>query len=197
MTEGNKMPYRNGTYVAFDGNDTTDPTKSDIKYYELLRVWNKNKNYAFTFSDSHKKTYQVRDSSSVETLQNRLLERMRLSKNMIVIVSEDTAWDRGMLNFEIEKAVDYYKLPLIIAYVGYEYILAPRKLSELWPKALSERVLNDTAKCIHIPFREKAIMSAISQFSVHSKGDNILTSSYTTYTEQTYVNWGYKHVFVK
>ena len=25
------MSYRNGTYVAFDGNDTTDPTKSD--YY--------------------------------------------------------------------------------------------------------------------------------------------------------------------
>lgn len=24
------MSYRNGTYVAFDGNDTTDPTKSDM-----------------------------------------------------------------------------------------------------------------------------------------------------------------------
>ena len=91
-----------------------------------------------------------------------------------------------MLNYEIEKAVDYYEIPLIVAYVGYEYILAPAKLSDLWPKALSERISNGTAKCI------KAIMSAISQFSVHSTGDDILTSPYTIYTEQTYVNWGYK-----
>ena len=97
-----------------------------------------------------------------------------------------------MLNFEIEKAVDYYEIPLIIAYVGYQYILAPKQLSELWPKALSERIFNGTAKCIHIPFREKAIMAAISQFSVHSTGDDILTSPYATYTEQAYINWDYK-----
>ena len=55
------MSYRNGTYIAFDGNDTTDPTKSDMKYYGLLQAWNKSKNYTLTFSDSHKKTYQVSD----------------------------------------------------------------------------------------------------------------------------------------
>ena len=186
------MPYRNGTYVAFDGNDTTDPTKSDMKYYGLLQAWNKNKKNILTFSDSHKKTYQVRDSSTIKTLQDRLLERMRSSKNMLIIISEDTSWDRGMLNFEIEKAIDYYKLPLIIAYTGYECILAPEKLSELWPKALSERINDNVARCIHIPFKEKSIMAAISQFSVHSTGDDVLTSPLTTYTEQTYINWGYR-----
>ena len=57
------MSYRNGTYVAFDGNGTTDPTKGDMKYYGLLQAWNKNKNYNLNFSDSHKKTYQVKDTS--------------------------------------------------------------------------------------------------------------------------------------
>ena len=125
------MAYRNGTYIAFDGNDTTDPTRSDMKYYGLLQAWNKDRNNTLSFSDSHKKTYQVRDSSTIKTLQNRLLERMRSSKNMLIIISKDTSWDRGMLNFEIEKAVDYYEIPLIVAYVGYEYILAPAKLSRL------------------------------------------------------------------
>lgn len=185
------MSYRNGTYIAFDGNDTTDPTKSDMKYYGLIQAWNKSKYYTLTFSDSHKKTYRVKDSSTIRTLQNRLLERMRSSKNMLIIISEGTSWDRGMLNYEIEKAVDYHEIPLIVAYVGYDYILAPEKLCDLWPKSLSDRIRNGTAKCIHIPFREKAIMAAISQFSVHSSGDDILTSSYTTYTEQTYINWGY------
>ena len=97
------MAYRNGTYIAFDGNDTTDPTRSDMKYYGLLQAWNKDRNNTLSFSDSHKKTYQVRDSSTIKTLQNRLLERMRSSKNMLIIISKDTSWDRGMLNFEIEK----------------------------------------------------------------------------------------------
>lgn len=116
------MSYRNGTYVAFDGNDTTDPTKSDMKYYGLLQSWNSNKNIEFSFSDSHKKTYQVNDSSQIETLKARLQERMRNSKNMLIIISEDTNWNRGMLNFEIEKAVDYYNIPLIIAYAKYNKI---------------------------------------------------------------------------
>lgn len=45
--------------------------------------------------------------------------------------------------------------------------------------------------CIHIPFKEKAIMCAISQFSVHSTGNNILTGSKHCYTKETYINWGY------
>lgn len=185
------MAYRNGTYVAFDGNDTTNPAEGDMKYYGLLQAWNKSKSNILNFSDSHKKTYQVRDSSTIQTLQNRLLERMRSSKNMLIIISPDTSWDRGMLNFEIEKAVDYYEIPLIIAYVGYQSILAPQELRSLWPKALTIRIDNGTAKCIHIPFKEKAIMSAISQFSVHSTGENILTSSLTCYTRETYSSWGY------
>lgn len=30
------MAYRNGVYVAFNGCGTTDPTESDIKYFNIL-----------------------------------------------------------------------------------------------------------------------------------------------------------------
>ena len=36
------MAYRNGTYIAFDGQGKTDPTQSDLKYLGLLRSWDKN-----------------------------------------------------------------------------------------------------------------------------------------------------------
>lgn len=185
------MAYRNGTYVAFDGQATTNPTQSDMRYYGLLQKWNKSNNSDLKFSDSHKKTYQVKDTSSKITLQNRLLERLKNSKNFLLIISDDTNYDRGMLNFEIEKAVDKFNLPIIIAYTGKNYILDTYGLSSKWPKALSERINNGSAKCIHIPFREKAIMSAISQFSTHSVGDNILTSSKHCYTKTAQQNWGY------
>ena len=60
-----------------------------------------------------------------------------------------------------------------------------------WPKALKERIANGTAKAIHIAFKEKAIMAAISQFSVHSQGDDILETSFCVYSEDTYISWGY------
>ncbi|MBT2700441.1 hypothetical protein J7E79_24190 [Bacillus sp. ISL-40] len=184
------MSYRNGTYVAFDGNATTDPTKGDMKYYGLLQKWNSSKNFDLKFSDSHKKTNQVRDSSTIQTLQSRLLERMRNSKNMLLIISKDTSWDRGMLNFEIEKAVDYYELPIIIAYTGYDYIVNPSLHEAKWPKALYERIMNQSAKCIHISFKEKAITEAVAQFSIHNKEDQ-LTSPLHYYKESTYKDWGY------
>lgn len=181
------MSYRNGTYVAFDGNGTTDPTKGDMKYYGLLQAWNKNKNYNLNFSDSHKKTYQVKDTSQRKTLENRLMERMRNSKQMLLIITDDTNFDRGMLNFEIEKAIDYYKIPIIISYPGYGRILQPDLLRNKWPKALLERIDNNTAKCIHIPFNLEIIGTALSQFDVHN---NELQSPLSYYVEDAYKNWG-------
>jgi len=185
------MAYKNGTYVAFDGNATTNPTEGDMKYYALLQSWNASNKFELTFSDSHKKTHQVKDSSLKQTLQARLLERMKNSKNMMLIISDNTDWDRGMLNYEIEKAIDYYKIPLIIAYPGYESILDPSGLSSKWPKALAERIENKTARCIHIPFKQKAIASAVSRFSLHSTNGDILTLPLHYFDRSVYVDWGY------
>jgi hypothetical protein len=96
-----------------------------MKYYGLLQTWIASNKFELTFSDSHKKTYQVKDTSLGRTLQARLLERMKYSKNMLLIISEDTNWDHGMLNFEIEKAMDCYKIPIIVTYMGYDYIINP------------------------------------------------------------------------
>ena len=80
---------------------------------------------------------------------------MKNSKNMLLIISDDTNYDRGLLNFEIEKAVDYYKIPLIIAYTGYGAIWGvDDELENKWPKALKERISEGSAKCIHIPFKD-------------------------------------------
>jgi hypothetical protein len=185
------MANRTGTYVAFDGNGTNDPTKGDLKYYGLVQIWNKSNKFDLKFSDSHKKTHQVKDNSTISTLQSRLMERMRSSKNMLLIISDDTNYDRGMLNFEIEKVIDLYKLPIIVAYTGYDYILNPSLLNKKWPKALEERINNNTAKCIHIAFKEKAIAAAVSQFNIHEKEDQ-LTQPLHFYNESAYKGWGYK-----
>lgn len=185
------MAYRNGIYVAFDAQGTTNPTQSDLKYLGLLRSWNNSKNCELTFSDSHLKTYQVLDTSQKRTLENRLMERLRNSKNMLLILSNYTNYDRGMLNFEIEKAIDVYELPIIVAYTGCDYLLDARAYSNRWPKALKNRIADGSLRAIHIAFKEKAIMNAISQFSVHSTGSDILTEPLHTYVKEAYQAWNY------
>ena len=68
--------------------------------------------------------------------------------------------------FEIEKAVDEYKLPIIGAYtVVNKAICVPVALSRYWPPALKTRIENGTASAIHVPFIQAPLYNAIDQFS--------------------------------
>ena len=71
---------RTGTYVAFDGLGQTDPSKSDFRYYSILQAWDANKSIDFKLTNSHEKTYAVRDTSSRATLYARIRERLSASK---------------------------------------------------------------------------------------------------------------------
>ena len=185
------MAYRNGTYIAFDGQGKTDPTQSDLKYLGLLRSWDKNSNFDFHFIDSHKKTAAVLDSSLRKTLENRLMERMRNSKNILLVLPGETNYNRGLLNFEIEKAVDLYELPLIIAYTDCSHVINYDDYSIRWPKVLVDRVNDGSANAIHIPFKKKAIIEALNRFSVNSTGSDILRGPDNVFSKEAYAQWGY------
>lgn len=180
--------YRNGIYVAFNGMGTTNPTESDMKYYGLLQHWNKSNKYDFSFSDSHKKTYAVRDSSEETTLKNRLLERFRESKVLFLIATENASINRGLLNWEIEKAIETYGLPIIVCYPGYECIQNPGSLRDKWPAKLKEYVDSNSVKTIHIPFKQVIIEEALNQFSVHTPPNYTLTY----YADSLYQKHGLK-----
>jgi hypothetical protein len=182
------MAYRNGTYVAFHAAGTTDPTKSDIKYYNMLKGWAAHKHIDFTFVNSHEKTSAVRDTSSHSTLLRRLRERLNNSKQFLLFVTEITKQDTDCVPYEIEYAVDSCDLPVIAAYPGYDYITAPALLSDLWPKALKYRIENSEARVIHIPFLKDPVMDALSQFKLSNK--NYPMDGYGIYSWQAYNSWG-------
>ena len=162
------MAYRNGTYIAFHAEGTNIPTDSDMKYYNLLKAWTAKADDDFSLINSHDKTHAVRDTSLKITLQNRLRERLRNSKHLLLIIGETTKNDKDWVPHEIEYAVDNCNIPIIVAYTDKEYILDPKKYSHLWPKALKDRIENGKASCIHIPFKKEPLKDAISQFS-HDK----------------------------
>lgn len=181
------MGYRNGTYVAFNGCDTTDPTKSDIKYYNLIKGWNNNKDIDFDFVNSHEKNSQVKDTSKKDTLIRRLKERMSNSKNLLIIITENSNADRGLLNWEIEECVNSNGLPIIVAYTMCRSKLSnPSVYKKYWPSSLKELIEENNVKSIHIPFKKEPILSAISYFSHNNKPEY----TETVYSDETYKRWG-------
>src|SRR5713226_9300306 len=135
------MAYRNGTYIAFHAAGTNQPGQSDIDYYNLMKAWTEKTDDDFTMINSHEKASAVRDASLHRTLRNSLLERLRNSKNMVLIIGETTRLDTDWVPFEIEQAVDAYKIPIIAAYTVYETAIRdPKALSNYWPNALKIRI---------------------------------------------------------
>ena len=180
------MSYRNGTYIAFHADRTNQPGKSDIDYYNLMKAWTAKSDDDFSMINSHDKTSAVRDTSKQATLRARLLERLKNSKNIVLIIGKTTKNDTDWVPFEIEQAVDRYGLPIIAAYTGYDSILAPNQHSGLWPSALASRINNKTARVIHVPFKKEPLKAAIDQFT-HS---NLPDGPRTYYVRDAYVRWG-------
>jgi len=180
------MAYRNGTYVAFHANGTDVPTDSDIKYYNLMKAWTGKTDDDFTMINSHDKASAVRDSSIEKTLRASLQQRLRNSKNMVLVIGDTTRLDKDWVPFEIEQAIDCYKIPIIAAYTGYELVTVASELVTLWPSALKERIDDKSARVIHIPFKKKPIEAAISAYN----HDNLPEGSLIYYTMDTYRRWG-------
>lgn len=180
------MAYRNGTYIAFHAGGSTDPTASDIKYYRMLKAWHQHDNIDFKFINSHDKVAGVRDTSKKETLRRSLVERLNNSKNMVLIIGPTTRLDTDWVPFEIAYAVDQSKIPIIATYPGYEWITQPGQLRALWPPALASRIDIGTVKAIHIPFKQRAIDDAITQFS----HENMPATALNYYTVEAHRSFG-------
>ena len=159
------VAYRNGTYATFHAGGTTDPTASDIKYFNMLKAWKvRGETGEFHFTDSHAKNEAVKDSSKRETLRARLIARLRNSKNMILIITDTTRDDDDWVPFEIRYAIDECAIPIIAAYPGIQVIMNPQNLSHLWPGALATRIQNNSASVIHVPFYKYVVSDAVDQF---------------------------------
>jgi hypothetical protein len=181
------MAYRSGTYVAFYAAGSSDPFESDMKYYRLLTAWHEHTGIEFRMINSHEKAAAVRDNSSKARLRAVLAERLRNSRNIVLIIGPTTRFDTDWVPFEIEYAVDTCEIPIIAAYPGYKYITAPAALASLWPAALASRIRSGAAHVIHVPFKREPLKDAISQFSYDKFP---LGGGFGIYSNEAYASFG-------
>lgn len=177
------MAYRNGNYVAFY---VTDPFNAsalgahatkDFCYYNMLRAW-KGKETSFPFTDSHDKTYSVRDGSNWEaTLKPRLRDRIRSSKNIILFLSSNTVNSRA-LREEIDYGINDQGLPVIVIYPEYdtkESLLINGSMKplvkNLWNNLPIFRDSISKVPTLHVPLKKEIITNALndSDFMLSTK----------------------------
>lgn len=177
------MASRSGNYTAFYVSEPFNSSSlgayatKDFCYYNTIRMW-KGADSSFPFVDSHATTYSVRDGSDWEaTLKPRLRERLRSSKNIVLILSSTTANSRA-LREEIDYGINDQGLPVIVIYPEYdskESLIANGSLEQsvksLWDKLPIFRDSMSKVPTLHVPISKILITQALNNadFMVASK----------------------------
>jgi len=166
------MTYRNKTYVAFDGD-------TDMSYYHTLQMWKASKNIDFDFYDAHDLN-SARDSSLTESIKSQLRIRFDNSKLFLIIVGDNTKWNRKFIPWEIEQALDR-NLPIIVAYINGSKSIDDEKC----PVPLRDEL------AIHVPFKAKIIQYAFDNWPAsHSKFRSEGKTGSYQYSDSVYSNLG-------
>lgn len=161
------MPNRTANYAAFyvaepfyDSGNLGPNIAPDFRYYNMLRAW-KAKDISFPFIDAHAKTYSVRDGSAWTTLQQRLHERLNMSKNIVLFLSTNTK-NSTALREEIDYGIKVKELPVIVIYPDFEEISNIAQVKVLWDRLPVFRDNMYKVATLHVPLKQFLIREALS-----------------------------------
>jgi hypothetical protein len=165
------MPYRNKTYVCFDGD-------TDMSHYRMMQAWNANEKIDFGFYNAHDLN-SARDSSQTDSIKRQLRERLNNSKLFIVLIGEKTWRLTRFVQWEMEAAL---KLDLPIIGVNLD---GSRQQSALCPSAIKEEL------AIHVPYGRKIMQYAIDNWpDSHKRHRTAGTTGARWYKDEVYKGLG-------
>lgn len=139
------MPYRNKTFVSFDGD-------TDMAYYRLMQAWKQHDGIEFNFYNAHD-INTARDSSQEESIKAQLAERMRNSRIFVLLVGERTRYLTKFVDWEIQQAIKR-ALPMIVVNLN-----GTRGLDETRCPARARQTL-----AVHIPFSAAIMQHALDHW---------------------------------
>ena len=177
------MSNRTANYAAFyvaepfSTSNLGAYASPDFRYYNQLRAW-KGADSTFPFVDAHAKTYNVRDGSEWETLKRRLHERLNVSKNIVLFLSDNTKSSKA-LREELDYGINVKGLPVIVIYPNYNEksdIASStgirKEIKDLWDKIPVFRDNMSKVATLHVPYKKTLITSTLkdSNFKVQTMG---------------------------
>lgn len=142
------MAYRNKTFVSF--------ASENINSYRLMEAWRENRHIAFDFHDAHDLNRAL-DTSQPDTIRRRLRERLVNTKQVVLLVGDDTrviaARPTRFLHYEVE-VIQRLDLPVVFANLNGSRVVQRDRL----PAAL----LNAYTVCVS--FQPSIIKHALDSY---------------------------------
>lgn len=139
------MSYRNKTYVIFDGDN-------DMWAYGYMKGWKENEHIDFNFLDAHD-IKPLTDRASEETIRTRLRGRLSSTKQVIVLIGENTKTLYRFVRWEMEIALKL-GLPIIAVNLNGKREYDPDRC----PSILRDEYV------VHVPFKMAIIQYALDYF---------------------------------
>ncbi len=154
------MSYKNKTYIIFDADN-------DMKYYRLITAWKKNEKIDFNFYNAHdiytinknhieklRKLDKAEKTSREEKyIKDKLRERLKNTKQAIVLVGDSTKDLYKYVRWEIEVAMNL-DIPIIAVNLNKEN-------SE---HSKTPPILKNNAYFVSVPYEIKKIKFALDNF---------------------------------
>jgi hypothetical protein len=130
-----QLAYRNKTFVSF--------ASEDIRSYWLMCAWRANKKIAFDFLDAHDLNTAL-DTSQPDTIRRRLRERLANTKQVVLLVSDQTraiaARPSRFLYYEVE-VIGRLGLPIVFTNLNgsrrVQSVRLPRLLTDRYTMSVS------------------------------------------------------------
>lgn len=158
----------NKTYVAFDSSGVKDHVNSNLSVFLQLREWERQNPDRFHFLNMQEIEFSSEHDDLIDsTLKNRFLHLMESADNLLVLSSPKMDVESPMLNWQISRAVNRFRLPVIVAYVGFDRV-EDNTIKEQWnhlPNKVRKYIGRDSANMAHIPLTRDKLERALSYFS--------------------------------
>lgn len=129
------MAYRNKTFVSF--------ASEDIHCYRMMCAWRQNEKIDFDFHDAHDLNKAL-DTSQPDTIRRRLRERLANTKQVALLVGDDTRAIAGrpsrFIHYEVE-VIHRLDLPVVFINLngsrGVQSQRLPRLLADQYTISVS------------------------------------------------------------
>jgi len=140
------MSYKDHTYIIFDADN-------DKWAYDFMRGWKSRDHIDFDFDDAHDFLVLTWRAQSEVYIKGKLWERLKRSRQVIIIIGDSTRYLYKYVRWELECALDL-GLPIIAVNLNG----LRQQDDELCPPLIRNR------KVVHIPFKLGIIRYALNDF---------------------------------
>ncbi len=168
------MGYSDPTYVIFDGD-------KDKWAYAYMKGWKENERINFDFRDAHDLTPMTSRAQDESYVKSHLRERMKGSKQAIVLVGESTKDLRKYVPWEIDLALEQ-DLPIIVVNLN-----GTRQMdSSRCPEVLRNKCV------VHVDFKLKIIKHALDNWPTEYRRltADVKAGGGRIYNSSIYANFG-------